>query len=183
MPINLLPRKEPKFTERLFSWILTFGRFIIIGTELVVLIAFLSRFKLDRDLIDLHDKIRQEEAVTKNLTSVETRSRNIQSRLAEISKIDKNAQNTLILLLSIPQLVPGNVFLDELTLQEKKVKIEARTLSGDGLSSFVRKLRANSHFSDITLENITRDQTLGGQIKFTLTAGVAYADNNKEFAN
>lgn len=179
MPINLLPRKNPSLTEKLFSWILTFGRFIIIATELVVLVAFLSRFKLDRDLIDLHDKIRQEEAITRNLSSIEIRSRSLQKRLEEISRIDANAQNTLALLLTTPSLIPGNVFLDELSIQEKRVKIEARTLSGDGLSSLVKKLRSNTSFSEISLDNITRDETLGGQIKFTLTAGVAYADNNK----
>ncbi|MBI1919401.1 PilN domain-containing protein [Candidatus Microgenomates bacterium] len=178
MPVNLLPHKQPGFTERFFSWILTFGRFIIIGTELVVMLAFLSRFKFDRDLIDLHDKIRQEEALTKNLSSIEARSRNLHQRLSEISKIDQNAQNMLGVFMNIPELVPVNVFLDGLTLQEKRVKIEARTLSGDGLSNFINRLRSSKYFSDVILDNITRDQALGGQIKFTLSSQISYANNN-----
>lgn len=179
MPINLLPHKKATFTEKFFSWILTFGRLIIVLTELVVLVAFLSRFKFDRDLIDLHDKIKQEETTVKSLGSVEKRSRNLQERLSQIAKIDKEAKNSIGFLEEVPALIPDTVFLDGLTLYEKALKIDARALNGTGLSSFVKKLRDSNLFSEVNLEHITRDESLGGQIKFTITAGSSYANTNR----
>lgn len=178
MPINLLPHKEPSLTEKLFSWVLTFGRFIIIGTELVVLLAFASRFKLDRDLIDLHDKIRQEEAVVKSQAAVEKKSRNLQKRLVHISSLNESAKIYLSALAEISSLVPPTVFLDSLAIQEKTLKVEARALSGEGLSSFLKKLRTSSKILETSLDQITRDESLGGQIKFTLTAKL-YANPNQ----
>lgn len=179
MPINLLPQKKTSFAEKFFSWALTFGRFIIIGVELVVLLAFASRFKLDRDLVDLHDKIKQEESITKSLSGIETKSRSLQKRLFEISSVNENVQNSLGVLLEIPSLVPTNVFLDGLVIQEKSLKIDGRTFSGDGVSTFIKRLRANNRISSISLDNVTRDETLGGQIKFTVTATLTYADTSK----
>lgn len=178
MPINLLPHKEPTFAEKFFSWVLTFGRVIIIGTEIIVLLAFVSRFKFDRDLIDLHDKIKQEEAIVKSLLGIETTSRSLQKRLSEISSINQGSQGVITVLLEVPTLVPTNVFLDGFTIQEKNLKIEARTLSGVGMSSFIKRLRTNGHISDISLDRVTRDETLGGQIKFTVTATLTYANTN-----
>lgn len=178
MPINLLPHQEPPLMERFFSWILTFGRFIIIGVELVVLLAFLSRFKLDRDLVDLHDKIKQEELIVKSLSSVEIKSVNFQKRLSEISSLNKDSQNTVDILLGIPALVPNTVFLDDLSIRENHLKIEARTSSGVGTSAFLQRLHNNPRLGDLSLDRITRDETLGGQIKFTITANLNYANSN-----
>ncbi len=178
MPINLLPHQEPPFMEKLFSWILTFGRFIIIGVELVVLLAFLSRFKLDRDLVDLHDRIKNEELIVKSLSNVEMKSINFQKRLSEISSLDKNSRNTVGVLLEIPALVPNDVFLDSLNIRENRLKIEARTSSGIGTSAFLQRLKSNPHLNNFSLDRITRDETLGGQIKFTTTASLNYASSN-----
>lgn len=179
MPINLLPHKKSSFTQKFFSWVLTFGRIIIVLTELVVLVAFLSRFKLDRELIDLHDQIKQEGSVVKSLENVEKRSRNLQERLLEISRIDKEAKNSTDFLQKIPTLIPVTVFLDSLTLDEKTLKIDARALNGTGVSSFVKKLRDSRLFSDVNLDHVTRDESLGGQIKFTITASANYANTNR----
>lgn len=179
MPINLLPHKEPTFAEKFFSWMLTFGRFIIIGTEMIVLVAFVSRFKLDRDLIDLHDKVQQEESIVKSLISVENRSRSLQKRLFEIGSINQASKNSIAILQEIPALTPENVFLDGLTIYDKGLKIDAKTLSGGGLSDFVKRLRNSNHFSSISLDRITRDETLGGQIKFTITASLVYANSSQ----
>ena len=55
VPINLLPKTEFElsFWGRFIKWALSTGRYIIILTELVVIIAFMSRFKLDRDASDV----------------------------------------------------------------------------------------------------------------------------------
>ena len=57
--VNLLPPSEfeQSFWGRFLKWAVTTGRHIIIITELVVILAFLSRFKLDEDLRNLNEQI------------------------------------------------------------------------------------------------------------------------------
>lgn len=56
---NLLkPTRKPlSGIEKIYNWALSFGRYLIIGTEIVVLTAFGARFKLDYDISDLTDMI------------------------------------------------------------------------------------------------------------------------------
>lgn len=53
--VNLLPTDRFEFsrTGRFLIWALSTGRLVVILTELVVILAFLSRFWLDRQLSDL----------------------------------------------------------------------------------------------------------------------------------
>ena len=66
LSINLMPGRETSFGEKFLNWSLTFGRYIIIGTEIIVLVAFFSRFKLDRDFIDLHDQVKEKQKKSKH---------------------------------------------------------------------------------------------------------------------
>ena len=54
--IELLPKEEWEKTSfgKFIKWTLNVGRYIVIATELIVILAFVSRFKLDRDLTDLY---------------------------------------------------------------------------------------------------------------------------------
>ncbi len=63
--VNLLD--QPEFTSssiaRLINWTITYGRYIMIGTEVIVLVAFISRFSLDRKLTDLREEIAQKQII------------------------------------------------------------------------------------------------------------------------
>jgi len=58
-PINLLPPSEfeQSFWGKFLKWAVTAGRYVTILTELVVILAFLFRFKLDTEVADLGTRI------------------------------------------------------------------------------------------------------------------------------
>lgn len=165
--INLLPIEEFEKTRlgRLLRWALTVGRWIVITTELIVILCFLSRFKLDRDLTDLGEKIKQQQAIITSFESLENDFRNLQKRLTTITQLNKEQILITSLLNGISQTVPLDVSLKELAITEKEVQIAGLALSEAGLNSFVQKL-SESQFKNINLENITKERT--GEIKFRL---------------
>ena len=63
--INLLGDSEMDHTPvgRIVNWAVTYGRYIMIGTEIVVLLAFISRFSLDRKLTDLKEEVGQKQEI------------------------------------------------------------------------------------------------------------------------
>ena len=69
------------FWGRFLKWSLTAGRYIIILTELVVIMAFMSRFKLDHDLSDLNDAILGKQALLEASSNTEKVLRLTQARL------------------------------------------------------------------------------------------------------
>ena len=63
--INLLPKSdfEASFWGKFLKWGVSSGRYLVILTELVVIVAFLSRFKLDWDYAAVRDRINGKRAV------------------------------------------------------------------------------------------------------------------------
>ena len=74
--INLLPQSEfgQTFWGRFLKWAVSTGRYFLIFVELVVIIAFMSRFKLDKDLADLADNIAGKKAVLEAAYATEQNS-------------------------------------------------------------------------------------------------------------
>ena len=79
--INLLKNSSDQSPlDRITDWALTYGRYIMIGTEIVVLLAFISRFSLDRKLTDLKEEIGQKQQILLANTS-RKRNKNPKSAL------------------------------------------------------------------------------------------------------
>ncbi|MDE2025485.1 MAG: hypothetical protein KGJ07_03255, partial [Patescibacteria group bacterium] len=76
--INLVRGRRPRVLDQFVGWALTIGRVVVILTELIALGAFLYRFGLDRQLVDLHDKIAQEQSIVDLLKQNENSYRNLQ---------------------------------------------------------------------------------------------------------
>ena len=124
---------------------------------------------MDRDLTDLGEKIKQQQAIIASFGDLEKDFRNLQKRLSTIDDLEKEQLGTSLLLDEISGLVPLDVSLKELAIREKKVKISASVLSEAGLNSFIENL-SESKFKKITLENVSRG--ISGEIKFSLTTEV-----------
>lgn len=167
--INLIPKKRSSFAEKFFYWLLTVGRYIIIGTELVVFAVFISRFQLDTRLSDLNDKIKQEEAVVKSLEQVDANARALQIRLSEIKKLTGSQKNASDLLFRISQVVPETVSLNMLSQQGGMLTISAVSSQSKGFSVFVQNLRTLESLRNISITEVSKDETTGG-VKFTITA-------------
>ena len=111
--VNLLPKSEFElsFWGKFLKWSLTAGRYIIILTEMVVIGAFLSRFKLDKDLSDLTEAINGKKAILEALASTEKTFRKTQSNLEIAQKAINTKPKTLDLWNETVQTMPPEIIL------------------------------------------------------------------------
>lgn len=167
--INLLGKDAWAKTPfgKFLKWILTYGRYIIIGTEILVLLAFLSRFKLDRDLTDLADSIATKQAVILASSDLENDVRALQRRLAKIKDLEKQALLPSPLLASFDQIVPPDVVLTDFNLSGPKLSLSGTTFSLNSFSSFLVSLTNSGRFKEVALEKLSEEE-MGG-LKFTLS--------------
>src|SRR5260221_9195487 len=70
--------------DRIITWEVTYGRYIMIGTEIVVLLAFISRFSLDRKLTDLKEEVTQKQGIIEANLPFENDVRKLQDKLSKI---------------------------------------------------------------------------------------------------
>ena len=75
--VNLLAGDELDTSPqgKFVRWALTWGRRIVVLTELVVILAFISRFWLDTTVASLNDKIEQKRAVVSSFSDFEDKYR------------------------------------------------------------------------------------------------------------
>lgn len=160
--------------NRIVTWISTYGRYILITTELIVLLAFLSRFSLDRKLTDLKEEITQKQQILEVNAPLENKVRSTQTQLAAVKTLLSAQDIPVKSLRALHILLPTGVYLNTLSIDKTKVSAEITAATTQGLSQFLSNLHATKKFSGIEIGNINKQPT--GTV-LTLTA--FYADDIK----
>ncbi|HVZ58575.1 MAG TPA: hypothetical protein VG935_02380, partial [Patescibacteria group bacterium] len=88
--VNLLKKKGTPNLDIFIHWAITGGRFIVILTETIALAAFLYRFSLDRQIVDLHDQINAKETIVAALKDQEVSYRELQQRILQTKQLSAN---------------------------------------------------------------------------------------------
>lgn len=169
--INLFKNRQKHTIDKIVNWTLSVGRVIIIITEAVALSAFLYRFSLDRELIDLNDKIEQRVAQLEGAKRNEEIFRNLQERLTLIDQFIKIGQDTVTILQSIIALAPLDVTINNISLLETTVKLDINAQSVASLTQFVNSLKAHQKVEGVSIERIenrTSTATIGMGLTATL---------------
>ena len=154
MPSINLAKKKGIWIDTFIFWALNIGRVIIIITEGIALVAFLSRFSLDKQIIDLHGKIKQEQAIVALLKHNEETYRNLQDRLALIDTLDKQSNQQTKLYFTFLGLLPSNVQINRYDFTSKKIQFEVYAQSTSALGEFINNLKKNSLVTSISIDKI-----------------------------
>lgn len=167
--INLLKKEEQGFLDKFIHWALTIGRFVVILTEGIALAAFLYRFTLDRQLVDLHDGIKQKQAIINVLKNNEITYRSLQERIGIASKLSIEGNTTVQVVNDIISLAPADMSIETLNVTNDRVRIEAKATSVGSLSQFTEKLRSYKEIQTVSLDKI-ENKTSNAIILVNITA-------------
>jgi Tfp pilus assembly protein PilN len=167
--INLLPDTEftTTITGRILSWIISTFRVIVIATEILVMIAFLSRFWLDAQNTDLNEELDQKKAILSASQDFEHQFKDTQKRLRIFDAITKDATQTSYIS-QVSDKLPPDVNLVSIIKFEESIEIQGITASERSAQQFVSNLQATNAFSEITLSSITSDRLNPGLLSFTI---------------
>lgn len=167
--VNLLIRKGEvvKLHIRLLRWLLSSGRYIVVFVELVVIAAFIMRYKLDGELVDLQGQISEQAKFIQSLSAEEQTIKQTQFRLSTIKQIHKDNADFASILFKISALTPTRITLSNISFNRASptapfnISISGQTPSNVELSVFIKSLQNDPLFSGITLTNISfEEQTI-----------------------
>ena len=179
--INLLGNKHSSFLDRFINWTLTIGRIVVICTELIALGAFLYRFSLDQQLIDLHSKIKQEQAIVAYLKDSEVTYRNLQDRLLVASKFSDAGDKRVDIFNDLISFAPSGIVFDDFNLTNDRIRINAQVYSVSSLSSFVDSIKKYNSIEKVIIDKIQNKAT-AGTLAVTINATLkskAYATQSR----
>lgn len=166
--INLYKGKEKSFVEKFITWALTLGRVVVILTEAVALAAFLYRFSLDRQLIDLHDKIKQKETIVKLLKKDEDKYRNVQDRIQLAATLAEKGTALPNTFTAITKFTPTDLTIQSVTVSTRGIRIETNLRSISSLTQFVNSLKTYPNVSTVSIDKIENKASTA-----TIIAGIS----------
>lgn len=175
--INLVikDRTGDSLSEQFLAWILSYGRYIIIITQIIVLSVFFFRFKIDRDHTDLKELVTQKQAILESLVDLETEVRRVQGRLANIKTVSANQDSLLKVIRFLQQRTPADTIFTNLLLDNDRISFQATAGNLRSFSYFLLQLQQDKKFSEVTLQDMNRKAD--GRIDFKIEAKI----NFKEF--
>lgn len=168
--VNLLNQDEfsQSAVGKVLLWALSIGRYIVVFTELIVILSFLSRFKLDRDLTDLNEAIARQKAIILSYGDLEDNVRYAQERL-ELVRLQESSIPPQEVLDMFSQILPADIRLEQMNMDGQTVKLAAIALSPQSFARFINNLSRHDLINNVTLGGVS-SQDEGLTILFELTA-------------
>lgn len=167
--VNLLPEDnlEQRPGGKFLKWSLSWGKKIVVLTELVVVLAFLSRFKLDSDVASLSEEIDRRKTIILASQNFENDFRRLQEKVKK-AKATSSIPSLVHVYDTVQLLIPSEVAIDQISITERQVNLEGK---GDdpNLSTMVAAFKSSPNFADVTLDKVTK-QGENTEIEFSLTA-------------
>ncbi len=174
--INLLIHKGEniKWYYKLLKWVLSSGRYIVIFVEIIVIGAFVFRYKLDTDIADLQDQIQDLIPYIKSYANDEKALRQMQFQLSTIQQTRSQNPDYSQIIMKIAKVTPQTIKLTNINMDKGQavgqisLSITGQTPSNTDLSAFIKALQADTTFANINLTNIAFEV----QTTFTITGNI-----------
>ena len=172
--IEFIPQEEWEKSSfgKFLKWLLNIGRWIVIVTELIVIMAFLSRFKLDRDLTNLNEVVKQKQAMVSASSDFEKEFRFLQKRLSTIEGLKENQLEADKVLELFSQVTPAGIQLSNFGLNGEKISLTAMADSETTFAVFLKNLKQEPRLTNLTLNKVMVDEEQFGRTVFNLTASL-----------
>jgi len=169
--INLIIHdRDTSVSGQVLSWALTYGRYIIIIIQIVVLSVFFLRFKLDRDHTDLKEAVSQKQALVQSVSDLESEIRAVQNKINNIGQITTSQALPIAVLQFLQDNTPVDTNYTILNISSNTISFIATARDLRSFNYLLRQLQQPNRFSDVNLEDIQR--RTDGRIEFKVHAKI-----------
>ena len=143
----------------------------MITTEIVVLLAFISRFSLDRKNTDLTEELGQKQAIIEANLDFERDIKSLQSHLTTAKTLLADQAKPIEVINTLESLIPPDVYLSSVDISRNRLSVSATAGTTRGFAQFLSNLQSIQQIQNVMLGDIRRELTTG--IEFQLTADLA----------
>lgn len=168
--ISLLPQEEGGL-ERISSWVMETGRWIVVFTLFFVLLAFLSRFWLDQKIADLYAQTAQKIAIIESTKDFEADFRSLQTQIKTIKTLDSQKPNQTEKIAKIVAVLPKNINLSSLDLADSEVVFTVFSRSQTDLENLFQNLVLCPYLDQINIANVS-SKNFGLETELTIKAKI-----------
>ena len=174
--INLLPQ-DPFFDSvlgRVLQWSMGAGRYIVIFTEIIVILSFAARFTLDRQVTDLNEQLYSQITQLDGLSQDEASFKLAQAQIAEVKK-NQEISNIIDVFATLNKVVPADVALNRLSISQETISLESTALTQSSFITFINNLQLSPQFNTIRIGKVESTGSNQPGFTFSLTASTRTA--------
>jgi len=162
--LSLLPDAEnpTSLSARALKWLTTVGRWVIVLTELVVIVAFISRFWLDRKNSDLSEVIRQRQAILASTKDFEIEFNSFQKRLEYIRNFYQNQPEYDKKIDILVRSTPLDLSYKDISIKQDKknsditINASLTAFNESSIVDFIKNLKLNPNINTVNINNIEK---------------------------
>lgn len=179
--INLLnPMNPPQDAFSLiYNWLNSAGKFILIIVEGVVLVAFFTRFILDKQNNDLTEAINNKVTVLSeaSLRKEELYFNNINALLQDISNLTKSQELASVNIAAILDSIPADIRLTDFQYYQNTVSMSFIASSFDSISNYESDLDDNPNYQNVSV-NLNKESSSADVNAIKFSVSFELKDNN-----
>ena len=174
--INLLPVRAAKKRE--------FGRQQLVLFVLLLVLAGIGNYfvynrfeselrSLDKQIVDTRAEIAQLEKTIGEVKSIKEDKKALEDKLKILDTLKKGRTGPVKVLDELATIIPQKVWIVDFNEQSGAVSMNGAAASYEDLSNFSKKLKASTHFSNITIK--TARQRADGTVDWVITCNTNYS--------
>lgn len=162
---------EKGVSDKFLLWAFSVGRAILMVVYAIALGAFLYRIVLDRQIIDLRDRIEQSQARVTLAEQNEAKFRDLQEKLSFVKTTTPLATSEVKLLDTIISLATGRILFTSLSISQTTIQMDGSVQSITALNGFVDDLKGIPEVKNVALDRL-ESRVDQGIISFSVTASL-----------
>lgn len=160
--INFSPNaveKTPSVKDLIFQWVIKNGKRIVIFTQAIVLLVFLSRFKFDTDVRNITQEVEKNQAIVESLADVEAKYVENQAKLGLLRPIIESQIDWKERLDNFTKKIPNDMVLGSASFTANSIKVSATTETPQSFQLFLSLLIQDPSVKGIILESSKYDRS------------------------
>jgi len=169
--LNFLPKSSFGSSDqlsRILNWLLTVGRYSVILTELIVIVAFASRFKFDRDLNDLIEERERQLIILESYSTVEANLKLRQAQIGLAQSVVASQTNPEAFLQTLEGSLAPNLKFEQIQIASDSAKLTGQSLTDLAVAQLTTVLIKSPDLESLSLDHFGNSQS--GGLEFSLSA-------------
>ena len=168
--LNLLqPAETPVSSwDKIYHWVFTVGRYVIIGVELVVLAMFASRFVLDRQNNDLIQEIDVKVQMLEAQKDTERHLRGVQATLKNLDQMVDDQEVLSPAFENLLDQIPSGISIDSFSISQSSASLSGRAPSYEVLKELEVSLREDPAYAKVTVD-VTKSGSYESEVRYQIT--------------
>lgn len=155
--INLLTKEgEASFIDRLVFFLLHYLRYIVVLTQITVIVVFFFRIMIDQEIIDLEEKINEKEEIIRISKFLIEDGKKYDFALKQVKIITDSQKNSNDYLNITFSSIPKGVWLENFTMTKEKISLSGFSRDPFLVRYLEQQLKKEERFDNVSVEKIIK---------------------------